>query len=375
MQEKEYVQGTFLPDSGSESAPQKKTSRTRKKAVKPTAETSSHAPAKPIASVHDKSIEQAIESVKKMTKEQKQSSRQGQMDRRVITDLEAGQLLAQNATRAETKVAVAKDVYEEVLPSDKLNVFDRAVLETVYSLIKPNAYEANAIISVRSILMALNGKTTQACSFSDKQRDNVMASLLKLMGTIVAIPVTKLRADGTIQYQKKTYLSLIPGRIEEVVYGQNVSQTLCITDYPAFYAYAAENENLEIVPLDMSEVPNVVRTDRVTSIISYLSHLIVSVTISPKAAINRRELLPDDKNLLITYDAIYKVADAKPLADIDDDQITPSYSGTFTNRVRNIVRAIMKSWKEKGYIEDWEDLKGKNNAIKVLKITVPPLSH
>ena len=195
------------------------------------------------------------------------------------------------------------------------------------------------------------------------------------MGTIVAIPVTKLRADGTIQYQKKTYLSLIPGRIEEVVYGQNISQTLCITDYPAFYAYAAENENLEIVPLDMSEVPNVVRTDRVTSIISYLSHLIVSVTISPKAAINRRELLPDDKNLLIAYDTIYKVADAKPLADIDDDQITPSYSGTFTNRVRNIVRAIMKSWKDKGYIEDWEDLKGKNNAIKVLKITVPPLSH
>ena len=125
----------------------------------------------------------------------------------------------------------------------------------------------------------------------------------------------------------------------------------------------------------MSEVPNVVRTDRVTSIISYLSHLIVSVTISPKAAINRRELLPDDKNLLITYDTIYKVADAKPLADIDGDQITPSYIVPVTIRVRNIVRAIMKSWKDKGYIEDWEDLKGKNNSIKVLKITVPPLSH
>ena len=139
-----------------------------------------------------------------------------------------------------------------------------------------------------------------------------------------------------------------------------------ILGYPEFLAFAKQKGGVIATPIDMLNVP-VSMTVRNAAIINYLQHLISGLTFSKNAEDNRKRL-PTKDTITINYNTIYEIADLKPLIAVNSGAGQVEYSRTYTSRIRETVKKILNSWKERGYIKGWEEVKTTRNKVYGIRI-------
>lgn len=271
-------------------------------------------------------------------------------------------------------VTMSEFVLSPILKDTGLTTYDRGVLEAIYSHLLASPSESNAIITIRGIFRTMCGTQDSKISVSKTQQERIMNSVLRLMGTVVAIEVSGSLRGGERASMTK-WINLLPAEIEQINIGGSVTTSVRVTSYPNFLSYASYHNGLTKTPLDMLNIPGINSTDRNRAIVNYLQHRLAAVTYSYDAEQNKANL-KDPKKLPINYDAIFDAADITPKK---KDSLIPEYSDTYKSRVRKITRQVLDRWQEKGYIKGYEEVRTRSDGGPLSEIvleladTLPPV--
>ena len=269
-------------------------------------------------------------------------------------------------------ITVSDEMLSSTVTSTKLTAYDRAVLEAIYSQLMASPTTSNPVFSTRNLFKTMCGKQgglKGSFSMVESQRDEVMKSVLKLMGTVVAIQATAKKADGTPITTTK-YLNLVPAEVSDVNIAGNITTAIQIIKYPSFLSYAQYQKGISATPLDLLDIP-LNMTARTLAVVNQLQHKLASVMYSHNAR-EERSKLQKENELYLEYNPIYASAHLRPMAESKmADSMT--FEQTFCKRVRKTVREIADYWKEKGYILGWEEVKGKRGVAKGVIFLLPPL--
>ena len=241
-----------------------------------------------------------------------------------------------------------EDVSSMLLPSHAptraiFTAFDFAVLMAIYShLICKNCI---TVFSLREVYRSMSHKTGNVALLSEKNSRDIEESIKKLTKSYVAVRIGR----------RQECLSLLPAEIRtERIFGA-MTRAVCLRECPPFLIFAIEYGWLAIDRVPFSFHQHMQATRRQISI-SFIIDCIIA------DALEKMDVADDsDVQVEIPYTIIYNAANDEAVHRLPKKK---SYSPTYCNRVRKVVRGLLDELKDLGIVAEWEEYKGEDGTFE-----------